>query len=41
MEGGGMYTLDGISLVLFLQLNTLPPGSRLTTVKSKGEVSVV
>jgi hypothetical protein len=41
MKGSGMYTVNGISLALFLQLNTLPPGSRYTAVKFKGERSVV
>jgi hypothetical protein len=44
MEGSGMYTVDGISLVLFFQLNSLPPGSRFHWVKGvyspTGEVIV-
>jgi hypothetical protein len=28
MKGSGLYTVDGISLALFFQLNTIPPESR-------------
>jgi hypothetical protein len=37
MEGSTVgHTVDGISLGLFLQLNTLPPGADSTKVKFKG-----
>jgi hypothetical protein len=34
MEGSGMFTVDGIGLALFFQLNTLLPRSRFPISKS-------